>query len=108
MLKSIKIDLEDLKSNKLNESYVAQFAADIEYLLHYLYAPSLSQQPTITVSGKKADLKVLSSLLASEKKYMDAYLKYGLGDPQVTNNKWRLEQAVYKFETDTGLKWPLR
>jgi len=89
MLMAITINLEELKSNKLHESYVAQFAADIEYLLHYLYSPSLFSTPTITVTGKKTDLKTLSGLLASEKRYMDAYVKYGFGDPRVANNKIR-------------------
>ena len=108
MLKAIKIDLEGLKSNKINESYVAQFAADIEYLLWHMHAPTTSSKPSISITGKKSDLKRLSSLLASEKKYMDAYLKHGLGDPRVTNNKWKLENSIFKFERDTGLKWPLR
>jgi len=109
MLKSIKIDLERLKSNQLNEGYVAQFAADIEYLLRYLHGgPSLFSMPTISITGNRSDLQKFSALLASEKKYMDAYLKHGLGDLRVTSNKMALEKSIYNFEKDTGLKWPLR
>ena len=114
MLNQITINLEELKSSKLNESYAAQFAAQIEYLLRYMSMPSgpdfsnIQGQLKVAVTGKKPDLERFSNTLASEKRYMDSYLKHGLGDPRVRNNKWKLEQAVFKFERDTGLKWPLR
>ena len=46
--------------------------------------------------------------MGSEKKYGDAYLKYGLNDPKVLKDRIALEKAIYRFERDTGLKWPLK
>jgi len=106
MLVSHTIDLEELKSNKINESYVAQFAADIKYLLWHLNAPS-TYEKSFSIKGSQRDLDRFSDVIAGEKNYMDAFIKYGLGDPRVRNNKMRLEKAIYSFEKDTGLKWPL-
>ena len=106
MLVDIIIDLEKLKLNKLNESYVAQFAADIRYLLWHLNAPS-SYEKSFSIKGSRSDLSRFSDVVAGEKKYMDVFLKYGLGDPRVRSSKMNLEKAIYGFEKETGLKWPL-
>ena len=107
MLVDVNIDLEKLKLNTLNESYVAQFAADISYLLWHLSAPSAYDQ-NFSIKGSRGDLEKFSDVIAGEKRYMDAFLKYGLGDPRVRSNKMRLEKAIYNFEKETSLKWPLR
>ena len=39
---------------------------------------------------------------------MEAFNKYGLGDPRLRNNKLALEKAIYNFERETGLKWPVK
>ena len=110
MLNGIEINLNELKKNILNESYVAQFAAQIKYLLWHLAAPNYFQPPTnkIKITGKKKDVENFTKLLGKEKRYMDAYLAHGLGDPQVQNNKYALQRAIQDFELDTGLTWPIK
>ena len=111
MLGDIKIDLEKLKDNKLNESFAAEFAGQIKYLLRHLYAGPLTHgvQPSgIAVTGKKSDLSRFSDVISREKKYMDSYMKHGLGNPKVRNNKMALDKAIYSFEKETGLLWPIK
>tara|TARA_R110000824_G_scaffold8737_3_gene39559 strand:- start:26332 stop:26664 length:333 start_codon:yes stop_codon:yes gene_type:complete len=110
MLSGIEINLNDLKKNILNESYVAQFAAQIKYLLWHLSAPDFFKPPTnnIKITGNKRDVENFTKVLGKEKKYMDAYLAHGLGDPKVQNNKYSLQRAVQNFELETGLTWPIK
>ena len=110
MLRSVEINFKELKKNKLNESYVAQFAAQIKYLMHHLLAPPIYQLPTsnIKITGSKKDLTSFSNVIGQEKRYMDAYLKHGLGDPKVLRDKYVLQRAVQRFELETGLTWPIK
>jgi len=110
MLSGIEINLEELKKNILNESYVAKFAAQIKYLLWHLSAPDFFTPPTnnIKITGNKRDVENFTNLMSKEKKYMAAYLKYGLGDPKILNDKYALQRAVHKFELETGLTWPIK
>ena len=109
-MNDIEIDLEALKKNILNESFVAQFATKLQYLLGRVFAPPLfsSDSPAIRVTGTKQDLNNFTNVVSREKKYMDSYLKHGLGDSRVLNYRIALEKAVFRFERDTGLKWPIK
>ena len=109
MLKDIHINLESLKSNTLTESSVVQMAADLKYLLYHMMGPMDPYGGQgVRITGSRSDLESFQNAVAKEKKYMDAYLKYGLNDKRVLNNRHRLEKAVYKFEKATGIKWPLK
>jgi hypothetical protein len=109
MLRDIHINLESLKSQTLSESAVVKMAGEIKYLLYHLMGPSTPWlTKNVRVTGKRDDLEKFQDAISKEKKYMDAYLKYGLNDSRVLNNRFRLEQAVYKFERETGIKWPLK
>ena len=109
MLKDIHINLESLKSDTLNESSVVEMAANLKYLLYHMMGP---MDPYgghgVRITGTRSDLKSFQDAISKEKKYMDAYLKYGLNDKRVLNDRHRLERAVYKFERATGIKWPLK
>jgi hypothetical protein len=108
MQKDIHINLESLKRNTLTESAVVKMAADIKYLLYHLMGPREYFGRNIRVTGNRSDLEKFQDVISKEKKYMDAYLKHGLNDSRVLNNRFRLEKAVYNFEKETGIKWPLK
>ena len=120
MLIDVKIDLHSLKSNKLNESFVAQFAADVKYVLGHILAKPLipsvydiretteEEKPKVIIKGAKADLKAFADVIEKEKDYALNYLEFGLGDPKVADSKIELENSIHGFEKETGLKWPLR
>jgi hypothetical protein len=99
------IDLEKVKENQLNESFLVSFGAEIESMLRVMMGAS---PIPYKVTGNSADLASLAAVLGKEKRYMNSYLKHGLNDPRVVRNRYRLENAVYNFEKDTGIKWPLK
>jgi hypothetical protein len=111
MLKQIQIDLESLKGDLIQEAgtAVTRMASDIKWLLYHMTGPSSNLFPGgVYIKGTRGDVKRFSNVMGKEKKYMDAYLEYGLNDPRVLGNRAKLEKAIYDFEKATGIKWPLK
>tara|TARA_R110002074_G_scaffold127983_5_gene268084 strand:- start:1549 stop:1923 length:375 start_codon:yes stop_codon:yes gene_type:complete len=124
MLMNVNIDLTANKSNKLNESFVVQWAADVKYVLGHLLSPGLypslmeqeedtanqpePQSKKITIKGTKEDLEAFASVMNKEKEYATQYMEHGLGSPELTDSKLNLEKSIHNFEKSTGLIWPLR
>tara|TARA_R100001594_G_C3859821_1_gene220624 strand:+ start:146 stop:469 length:324 start_codon:yes stop_codon:yes gene_type:complete len=107
MKETIIIDLTEVK--KLNESAaLIKFGAKLKRMLYYMFAPSGMSFAKFYLKGGRSDIKALVGVLASEKQYMDAFLKNGLNDPMVLNNRYRLERSIKHFESETGIKWPLK
>ena len=99
------VDLNELKSNKLNEVFLRIFGEYIKKILGRTFG---GPEIPVTVRGKRSDVAALAQLLAQERRYMESYLKYGLDDKRTYQNKWKLDDSVSKFERDTGIKWPLK
>tara|TARA_R110000824_G_scaffold123214_3_gene280762 strand:- start:358 stop:693 length:336 start_codon:yes stop_codon:yes gene_type:complete len=111
MLKQIQIDLESLKGDLIQEAgtAVTRMASDIKWLLYHMTGPSSNLFPGgVHITGNRDDVESFSKVMGKEKRYMDAYLKYGLNDSRVLNNRAKLEKAIYDFEKSTGIKWPLK
>ena len=107
MEEKIVIDLDKVKM--LNESAaLIRFGAKIKKMLYYMFAPSGVKFSRFYLKGNSGDIQTFAAVLASEKKYMDSFLKNGLNDPGVLRSRYALEKAVRKFETQTGIKWPLK
>jgi len=107
MKEKIVIDLNEAKM--LNESWsLIRFGAKVKQALYYMFAPSGVSFGQFYLKGAPGDIQAFTAVLASEKRYMDSYLKNGLNSPQVLNNRYALEKAVQKFERETGIKWPLK
>ena len=103
------IDLEELKMvNEVLGSSLKAFGAKIKRMLFTMFGETGEDFRTFYVKGRRPDILSFGAALASEKKYMDSYLKYGLNDPRVLNNRYRLDRAVEKFERETGIKWPFK
>lgn len=103
----IIINLSDYKM--LNEtSSLVSLGAQIKQMLYAMFAGPGDSIKNFLVKGNKSDLALFGSALFAEKNYMESYLKYGLNDPNVLNNRYRLEIAVRNFERDTGIKWPFK
>jgi|3_EtaG_2_1085321.scaffolds.fasta_scaffold72065_1 hypothetical protein len=123
MLVKRKIDFEKLKADNLNETFLGTFAADVEYVLAHmldrgfnprltgpgrLYEEDEETAPQVRIKGAKEDLEAFANVLEQEKAYALKYLDVGLGSPELTEIKIKLEKSIYNFEKVTGLKWPLR
>jgi len=107
MEEKIIIDLNEAKM--LTESAaLIKFGAKVKKMLYYMFAPSGVSFGKFYLKGNAGDIQTFAAVLASEKKYMDAFLKNGLNDPGVLRSRYALEKAVRKFEQGTGIKWPLK
>tara|TARA_R100000995_G_scaffold65167_1_gene34234 strand:+ start:9096 stop:9419 length:324 start_codon:yes stop_codon:yes gene_type:complete len=107
MKETITIDLNDAKLLK-EEASLISFGAKVKQMLYYMFAEPGQSLRAFQIRGNRPDVMAFGAALASEKAYMDSYLKHGLNDPGVLNNRYRLDKAVEKFEKETGIKWPLK
>ena len=102
-MKNIEIDLTN---NKLNESLPYSLLGDnIKMILGAMF--NGINLPT-SVTGTKHEIQSFLDTLVKEKRYMAAYLKYGLNDPRTYRNKAVLDSAAANFERVTGIKWPFK
>ena len=104
-LVSIVIDLEELKSNKLNESFLSMFGGWVEHLLGAMFGV---RSPSVSVRGSRRDVESFAKTIGSEKTYIEAAKRYGLDHPTTYKNKAKLDASIKGFERDTGLKWPFK
>ena len=105
MLAPIEFDLGVAHRGELNESILRRFGTVVKFLLGRMFGNSTRP---IRIRGTRREVDAFQQALGKEKKYMDAYLRYGLDNPQTLSNRHNLEAAIRSFERDTGLKWPLK
>jgi hypothetical protein len=53
-------------------------------------------------------MKSFTTALASEKRYFDSYVRFGLNDPRTYKDRSKLQSSISQFERDTGIKWPFK
>ena len=104
-MENIEIDLtEDTLDETLQLPY-RSLGKKIERILGAMFKGV--NLPT-TVKGSKRDIQSFLDALVKEKKYMGAYLQYGLNDPRTYHSKALLNNATRNFERVTGIKWPFK
>jgi len=99
------INLNVKKHGKLNESFLAMFGGALEMILKRMFTGAESP---IKVRGTPSQISSFSDALAKEKRYMESFMQYGLGDPRSFSSRHELEQAVAGFERETGIVWPFK
>ena len=104
---AINIDLTAAKKGKVNEGYFTALGWQVEWLLKQMFAGG-DLMGTANITGTPSQISSFMETLENEKRYMDTYMKYGLGDKRTFSDKWQLDQAVQGFEMETGLKWPFK
>ena len=104
-LVEIVIDLDEIKKNRLDESFLAMFGHQIETILYKMFAGS---SIPVSVSGSPREVASFANAIGKEKKYIDAAKKHGLDDPRTFKDKAKLKKATNAFERTTGIKWPFK
>jgi len=105
-LTPIIIDLDAAKNGQLDEfNFLASMGQGIKFLLQQMFGGSGSP---VQVRGSKDDIKAFARTLGKEKKYIDAYRKFGLSSPKTFKNKFKLNKSIKDFTKKTGLKWPFK
>jgi len=103
-LTPIVIDLDELKSGKLDEfNVLQQMGSAIKLIMGQMFGGA---SVPVSVRGSQSDVKSFARTIGKEKKYMTAYKQYGLNDPRTYKSKFKLNKSVRDFERKTKLKWP--
>lgn len=107
---SIEIDLEELKKNKLNESFLAMFGTAIKMILGRMFdsTPGWAKTSQFSILGKRSDVESFAKTIGREKRYLDSAKKHGLNHKKTYADKKKLEKAILSFKKDTGLTWPFK
>lgn len=104
-LSEIAIDLNAASKGNLDESWLTMFGSGIQMILKKMFGGSTVP---VAIKGTKSQIDSFAKTIGREKKYMDTYLKHGLDNPKTYKSRYRLDQAVNKFERATGIKWPFK
>mgnify|MGYP003110580840 FL=1 len=104
--KSYELDLTVADKGLLNESFLSAFG----YMTKLIMQRMFGQGPEIPIAikGNEQQVGSFAHALASEKRYMESFMRFGLDDPKTYKNRARLDQAVSEFERSTGLVWPFK
>ena len=102
-MEAIEINLSEHKM--INELRYSTLGSQMKRILNAMFKGS---NTSLTVKGSQSEVDSFLHALVKEKKYMTAYLAYGLNDPRTLSNKAKLGNAVNKFERETGIKWPFK
>ena len=103
--KKIVIDLNDKRLLTEFRLYT-QLGAQMRSLMFSLY--QMGFDVPLTVKGTQGLIDSFFKALKGEKRYMDSYIKHGLGDQRTLSDRHRLMRAVENFERETGLRWPFK
>ena len=104
-LTEIVIDLNRLKENRLDESWLAMFGYQIKTILSRMFGGGAIP---VSVKGGQKEVASFAKAIGSEKKYIETAKKYGLEDPRTYKDKSKLKKATNSFERITGIKWPFK
>ena len=99
------IDFNELRSKNMNEMFLQQFGAMVELVLDSVFSGT---SLPMAIKGSQGDVAAFAKAIGGEKKFIDSARKYGLNHPTTYKNKAKLNNAIKKFEKETGVKWPFR
>tara|TARA_R100000008_G_C3579387_1_gene167400 strand:+ start:714 stop:1043 length:330 start_codon:yes stop_codon:yes gene_type:complete len=102
----IEINLNAANEGEIDEGYLSALGWQTKWILKRMFGDFAVGNANIT--GTPVQLAAFAAALGNEKRYMEAFKKHGLGDQKTFDSKWRLDDAVKRFEKETGLKWPFK
>ena len=101
----IEIDLGAARRGEVNELFLRFFGKYIQSILGAMFGGS---SIPVNVKGNKKEISSFARTIARDKRYMSSVAKYGLNDPRVFKDKFKLRKAIAGFERTTGIKYPFR
>lgn len=90
---------------KIDESTLIALGAQMRIVLDALFT---GEYFPVSVRGSQRQIDSFIKTLAGEKRYLSSLSQYGLNNPKVLRDRYRLEKSVKSFEKDTGLVWPFK
>ena len=104
----IVIDLNMAKAGVLNETLFGAFAGITHWLLKTTMGVDMkSWNIPVKFKGSRNQLSSFEKAFKGERRYIRAAKKYGLDNPATYQSKYQLDRAVRRFESSTGIKWPI-
>ena len=100
----IEIDLTAGREDRINEIWLQMFGSAVKSILGMMFGNSAMP---VKIKGNKSEVSAFAKALARDKKYMKAAAKYGLNDPRVLKDKYKLRKAAAQFKRATGIDYPL-
>tara|TARA_Y100001963_G_C6714866_1_gene416124 strand:- start:847 stop:1188 length:342 start_codon:yes stop_codon:yes gene_type:complete len=104
-IQPIVIDFNELRENKLDESWLGMFGANVKYILKGIFGDWV---PDITVRGRNTDINAFARALEDEADLQRSIKRYGLDDPRTWQSRYKLDSAARKFKNSTGIDWPFK
>ena len=93
------IDLNAHANGELNESFIKMFGNFVKVAMRYVFGDNVAIP--VNVKGTKRQIGDFANVLGKEKRYLQAYQKYGLDNPMTHRNRASLNSAVRNFEKST-------
>jgi hypothetical protein len=90
---------------KIDESSLIAMGAQMRLVLNALFTGEFFP---VSVRGSQTQIDSFLRTLAREKRYISSMSQYGLDNPKVFRDKYKLDKSVRSFEKDTGLVWPFK
>ena len=100
----IQIDLSVGKSGQINEVWLQMFGSAVQGILSMMFGGS---SVPVNIKGSKSEISAFAKALARDKAYTRAAAKYGLNDPRVLKDKYKLRKAAAQFKRATGITYPI-
>jgi hypothetical protein len=101
----IVIDLGSSRRGDLDESFLRMFGSGIQAIMTRMFGgPAVP----VTVRGTRSQVDSFTKVLQSEKRYLQTWSELGLDNPATYKNKFKLDNAVRRFERSTGLTYPFK
>tara|TARA_Y100000593_G_scaffold4019_1_gene7931 strand:- start:62863 stop:63204 length:342 start_codon:yes stop_codon:yes gene_type:complete len=100
------INLNAHADGQLNESFLKMFGSFVKTAMRYVFGDDVAIP--VNVKGTKRQIGDFAKVLGKEKRYLQAYQKYGLDNPMTHRNRASLNSAIKNFERSTKIKWPFK
>lgn len=99
-----EIDLSVVNQGKVMEDLdYRRFSSSVKRVLDSIFGGAFAP---VKVKGSKQEIESFAKVIARDKRYIRMVAKYGLDDPRVYKDKFKLRKAIAKFERTTGIKYP--
>ncbi len=104
-IEPIIVDLTVGTSKEIDEQTMTQLGGQLKWMLSNMFSGA---PINAMFRGTPRQIDSFGKALYREKRYMNSYLKHGLGDPRVQRDRTKLKSAIKAFEGETGIKWPFK
>ena len=99
-----EIDLSIINRGEVMEDVdYRRFSTSVKRVLNSIFGGAFAP---VKVKGSKEEIESFAKVIARDKRYIRMVAKYGLDDPRVYKDKFKLRKAIAKFERTTGIKYP--